>query len=536
MRPFRPGQASRWRAQVGAGQGPGRGSYSQNSGGIGSGGGYGGLGGAGLTNSPGGTSYGSLLQPADLGSGGGTYLPGNGVPGSVGGGALQLKVAGSLVLNGRVSADGGGAVYEGLGGGSGGSLWLSAGTLSGNGVISADGGPDDLLQGGGGGGGRIAVYFGANRFTGSLSAHGGEGANAGAAGTIYTRATAAPSGDLAVDNAGLSGADTPLSTPETFNLTVSGGAVAYPLPSAPALLVSNLLVDSGGALTCLIGQSNLDLTVLGSAIVGSNGWLSVDGKGYSGTNGGPGAGLMTGNYAGSGAGYGGAGGASLRGTPGGATYGSAQQPVDWGSRGGVNPSYTNFCQGGGAIRLRVGGPLTVNGRLTANGNAALFEGAGGGAGGSIWVTASQFNGSGLIAAKGGSGDPNEGGGGGGGRIALYCRTNSFAGVIAVLGGPGAFPGVNGTVFLGSFVASRTVLAQSPMVTPAALALSAQVQGPNLLLAWQGTAGATHRLLWSSNLVDWLPCGPPLVGTNGPMSLTVPVGTEPGKFFRFSTSQ
>ena len=440
-------------------QGPGAG---QRVGVAGSGGGYGGLGGASASNSLAGAAYGSLLQPIDPGSGGGGYPLGIVAAGSAGGGALQLNVAGSLVLDGRISAEGGGASYEGFGGGSGGGLWLSAGNLSGNGVISADGGPGDLLEGGGGGGGRIAVYFGTNRFAGRLSAHGGEGANAGGAGTIYSRATAAGSGDLVIDNGGLSGTNTPLSTPEAFNLTVSGEAVAYPLPSAPVLLLSSLLVDSGGVLTCLSGQTNLDLTVLGKATVGTNGWISVDAKGYSGTNGGPGAGLMTDGHSGSGAGYGGAGGASLGGTPGGATYGSAEQPVDWGSRGGLSPAYTGFCQGGGAIRLRVGGPFTLNGRLTANGNAALFEGGGGGAGGSLWVTTSQIEGSGLIAAAGGAGDPNEGGGGGGGRIALYCPNNNFAaGSIAAPGGAGAFPGANGTLFLSSLLPPPGVLAQSP---------------------------------------------------------------------------
>jgi hypothetical protein len=688
------------------GQGPGRGSYGQGSAG---GGGYGGPGGAGPTNTPGGAAYGSLLQPVDPGSSGGGLTFGNVAPSSAGGGALRLQVAGSLTLNGRISAEGGGAIYEGYGGGSGGSLWLSAGNLSGKGMISADGGPGDLIEGGGGGGGRIAVYFGTNRFTGTLSAHGGNGANAGGAGTIYSRATAAPSGELVVDNGGLSGTNTPLSTPEPFGLTVSGGAVAYPLPTAPALLVSSLLVDSGGVLTCLTGQTNLDLTVLGRAVVGSNGWITADAKGYSGTNGGPGAGRMTNGNSGSGAGYGGAGGASLGGTPGGATYGSAQQPVDWGSRGGLSPAYAGFCQGGGAIRLQVGGPFTLDGRLTANGNAALFEGAGGGSGGSVWVTTSQIDGFGLIAAGGGAGNPDEGGGGGGGRIALYCPTNNFAGTTAAPGGAGAFPGANGTVLSSSVFPPPVVLSQSPtgvvsfavsnvdlafsspidlnsisgadfrittptgvlfqarvslwfgldpsalladfppqtevgyyeiylspqvrdiygvpigmaytgsfvvlapslsgrvtdtnglpvqyvtlgaggsllpaitdsnglyslqvppswsgtvtpvkaqarflppsractnvtanlanqdfvMITPAVLALTVQAHGVNLHLGWQHIEGASYQLLWSTNLVDWLPYGPALLGTNGPMSLVVPLGAEPGKFFRISTSR
>ncbi len=689
------------------GQGPGS-AHGQPTGVGNGGGGYGGLGGAGLSNAPAGTAYGSLLQPVDAGSGGGGYPLGIAAAGSAGGGALELTVAGSLALDGRISANGGGATYESFGGGSGGSVWLSAGNLSGNGVISADGGPGDLLEGGGGGGGRIAVYSGTNSFSGSLSAHGGGGANAGGAGTIYSRAATASAGVLVIDNGGLSGTNTPLSTPEAFYLTVSGQAVASPLSSAPALLLSSLVVDSGGGVTCLAGQTNLDLTVLGQATVGTNGWISADGKGYNGANGGPGAGLMTNGYSGSGAGYGGAGGASQGGTPGGTVYGSAQEPVDWGSRGGLSPAYTNFCQGGGAIRLRVSGPFTLNGRLTANGNPAMVEGAGGGSGGSVWVTTGQIEGSGLITAGGGAGDPNEGGGGGGGRIALYWLTNDFVGSIAAPGGPGAFPGSAGTVFLSTALPPPAVLAQSPLgvvsfavsnvdltfsspidlnsvsgadlliitpngvlpqagitlsmqgldtlqadfppqtepgyyevsvgpqlrdiygvptgtvyagsfivlppmlsgrvtdtnglpvpyvtlaagggllpgitdsnglysmevppgwsgtvtpakaqalffpasrsytnvnaslgaqdfllVAPTAPALTAQAQGGNLQLGWQGASGPSYQLLSSTNLVDWAPCGPALVGTQGPMTTVVALGAERVKFFRIVTSQ
>jgi hypothetical protein len=75
-----------------------------------------------------------------------------------------------------------------------------------------------------------------------------------------------------------------------------------------------------------------------------------------------------------------------------------------------------------------------------------------------------------------------------------------------------------------------------MASPGALALEAQLQGSSLQLGWQGIEGATHQVYWSTNLVDWVPYGPALPGTNGPMSVTVPVGTEPAKFFRYSTSQ
>jgi len=218
-------------------------------------------------------------------------------------------------------------------------------------------------------------------------------------------------------------------------------------------------VDSGGTLTHLDTQTNLEITVLGNALIQTNGLISADYKGYNGADGGQGAGLVT-NFSGSGAGYGGAGGASATGAPGGSTYGSATQPVERGSRGGLSPAYPGFCEGGGALLLRVSSNLTVNGWISANGNNALFEGAGGGAGGSIWLTARQLDGFGLMTANGGQGEDSGGGGGGGGRIAINSRTNEFAGAIYAFGGLGANPGQAGTVVITNIPAPQ-ITAQAP---------------------------------------------------------------------------
>jgi hypothetical protein len=148
----------------------------------------------------------------------------------------------------------------------------------------------------------------------------------------------------------------------------------------------------------------------------------------------------------SGAGYGGSGGASSL-SPGGGTYGSAEQPVDRGSGGGRGSGvYAGGSEGGGAIRLTVGGALTVNGRLSAEGDAALQDDGGGGSGGSIWLTAGALAGDGVIAADGGAGELYGGGGGGGGRIAIYTPINAFDGLVSAVGGYGASPGQNGSIY------------------------------------------------------------------------------------------
>jgi hypothetical protein len=444
-----------------AGAGPGKGSSTFDTvlGAVDSGGGYGGVGGSCVAGAGGGAAYGSLLQPTVQGSGGGASQV---LSSGAGGGVLQLTVGNTLRVDGMIAADGADAIFEGGGGGSGGSLWLTAGTLAGAGAISANGGNGDYFLGGGGGGGRIALYYATNQFQGAVRAWGGMGAFFGGAGTIYSKANANAVGQVVVDNGGGAGTDTPLTTPEAFGLTVSGGAVVN--PSSGPLLLGSLYVDGGGVLMHLSAQSNLDLTVLTNAVIGTNGTIIVDDQGYNGSNGGPGAGVMTNAFAGSGAGYGGPGGAGISGIAGGSTYGSALQPTDRGSRGGVYPILTGFCQGAGAVRLKIGGALTLNGLVSANGNAALIEGGGGGAGGSVWLTARSLCGNGMIFANGGPGEPNEGGGGGGGRIAVYCLSNTFSGMIGALGGAGAQPGGNGSVFVTNSIPLPQIVSQSPSGT------------------------------------------------------------------------
>ena len=144
-------------------------------------------------------------------------------------------------------------------------------------------------------------------------------------------------------------------------------------------------------------------------VIETGGVLTLDGKGYTGTSG-PGSGLST-NSVGSGGGYGGKGGASSL-QPGGPPYGSALQPTAAGSSGGFGyGAWTGGSEGGGALRLSVGRSLTVNGLLTASGNPGRQDDAGGGSGGSLWLSAAVIDGTGQILANGGDGELYRGGGG-----------------------------------------------------------------------------------------------------------------------------
>ncbi len=437
--------------------GPGSGRYTSSYRG---GGGHGGFGGANPSFGGGvGGVYGSIQSPATAGSGGASGSGTSIAPlGGAGGGALRLAVTGTLIVNGRLSTEGKNGDV-GSGGGSGGSLWITAGTLAGSGIISANGGSGNGI-GGGGGGGRIALGYSVNVFNGPISAYGGAGYVQGGAGTIYTKANSQSVGQVLVDNGGVPGTNTPLSTvygmPASASLTVGNGAVAS--WDTPSLVLSNLTIASGGMLTSVSPQTNLDLVVLKNALVAAGGAIAVDGKGFSQGNG-PGAGQSIGAF-GSGAGYGGLGGASAT-APGGTNYGSAQQPGDRGSGGGLGWG-TPFggSEGGGAIRLNVGGTLTVDGQLSANGNMGLQDDSGGGSGGSIWVTAGALAGNGQLSADGGEGELSGGGGGAGGRIALYSHANIFAGTVSAAGADGDTWGADGSIYYGTNF-SLQILSHTP---------------------------------------------------------------------------
>ena len=478
-----------------AGSGPGAGTFvSTPIGGVGGGGGYGGCGAAGGAppgySAYGGSTYSSLTAPRAFGSGGGSDPTNGPVRGSAGGGVVRLSVTGALLLDGRISANGSDAASQGAGGGSGGSVWVTAGSLSGTGAISANGGAGNEL-GGGGGGGCVSFQYGASTFSGDISAYGGGGYAWGGAGTVYMKADSQISGPVLVDNGGNYGANTPLPYLAPSDLLIQGKAVAY--PSVQPLLLSNLFLHSGGVLTCLATQTNLDVSVMGNVTIDSNSVVTVDAKGF-GARLGPGAGLVS-DGIGSGAGYGGHGGASSA-SPGGGTYGSAQQPVDRGSGGG---SHAGGSEGGGAIRLTVGGALTLSGRLSASGGAGLQEGSGGGSGGSVWLTAGAVTGTGTVTADGGAGQLSNGGGGGGGRIAIYTPVNFFSGILSAAGGAGFSPGQTGSVNSASPAAPQVV-----SFTPTGVL----------------TAAANNASIVFSTPMNPNPVAPPNIGLTAPGGLAV----------------
>ena len=90
-----------------------------------------GIGGISSSNAPGGPAYSAPFAPAELGSGGGSSYEG---PGGAGGGSIRLLLGGNFILNGTVTANGSNGTNSRSGGGSGGSVWITATNFLSNGT------------------------------------------------------------------------------------------------------------------------------------------------------------------------------------------------------------------------------------------------------------------------------------------------------------------------------------------------------------------------------------------------------------------
>lgn len=451
------------------GAGPGAGGLSINDGG---GAGHGGLGGRGFIGLPdnlgtAGASYGSFAAPVDAGSGGGASSP-SGVAtagAGVGGGIVRI-IATTATINGVVSANAsdGATSWWDAGGGSGGSVWITANNLSGSGEIRANGGRSSNTYSvggaGGGSGGRIAlVVNNTSSFNGSLAALGGLGTTSGAAGTIYTR-TGGGMPSLTASSMNVNPAVTPFPNASGVEMTVGSGArVQFPVGSSISKL--NVL-GNGRVVTDQLVP--IDITVGTDVNVELGGVIDAKGKGHPSSSG-PSGGAAT-PGAGAGGGHGGGGGVGGL-PPSSATlpYGSADNPFGLGSGGGASSPNGQDNGGGGAggggIRLEVGGNLNLQGSIIADGEQGRtpWYDSGGGAGGGVHIAADSIVGSGSVSARGGNGARVylNGGGGGGGRIALFsCNTTLPLGNIIVDGGLGGDGGANsgeagedGSLFFGA---------------------------------------------------------------------------------------
>lgn len=218
----------------------------------------------------------------------------------------------------------------------------------------------------------------------------------------------------------------------TFDTTYSSG-----------ISISNNVDVLGGTWT---HQSNgesqtnrLDISAGGDFTLGSGASILADSLGYSAGNGPGGAGGRQS------AGHGGLGGVDNSDEPAGDVYGSISDPTTLGSGGGGGA-------GGGAVHLDVGGNLSLDGTISANG--ATTSTGGPGAGGSVQLRiGGSVTGSGTVRANGGTDDGGPGWitSGGGGRVGVILTENGedfsgFSGTIEAVSPQGETPGGAGTVY------------------------------------------------------------------------------------------
>jgi len=169
-----------------------------------------------------GFTYGSVVKPQEPGAGGGSPS------GRAGGGVLRIN-AGSVVLNGTITATGDGSTASGIRGGAGGSIWLTTSAVSGTGSVEASGGAGQNSGSGAGGGGAIAIEYATGTISWTLKAEAGANSVStaiGGAGTIYVKGPNATFGDLRVDT-GTTGAGQPTVLPALgngFAIAGTGGA------------------------------------------------------------------------------------------------------------------------------------------------------------------------------------------------------------------------------------------------------------------------------------------------------------------------
>lgn len=397
----------------------GEGFATQTGPGIGTlhdGGSHGGKGGDSGGDGSWGATYGSISNPTSLGSGSQSS-------GGAGGGAVIISSAGTVTVNGTLSANG---TTVSTRGGAGGSINITANTLTGTGTIRANGG-GSCSSNACGGGGRISFDgVTTDTFTGTLTATGGSGGGVkGHAGTIYLNAA------------------------KRSNLTLGGGGNLTSLrlgsDDSNSYTFGTITIQSGGTLE-IDSNPSLNSGSGGAAIINvttldvqSGGVLSGEGLGFdSGRGPGKGGGFDGGTYGGEG------GDNSSNGV--GTTYGSIIDPVFPGSGASAGTGNGN---GGGAIIISASGAVTVNGTIQADGTRVTDRG---GSGGSVNIVADSISGSGTVRASGAGGTNNANGSGGGGRVAVALASGTSFGSLTfqAFGGLAIGSGISGaagTVYL-----------------------------------------------------------------------------------------
>jgi hypothetical protein len=88
------------------------------------------------------------------------------------------------------------------------------------------------------------------------------------------------------------------------------------------------------------------------------------------------------------------------------------------------------------------------------------------------------------------------------------------------------PSMNYTNITGSLTNQNYSMVQT--ISPT---LTTSLSAANCSLNWSRISGVTYQVLWSTNLVTWQSLGNPVPGTNGPMQIVLPSGSNSEEFFQ-----
>ena len=386
-----------------------------------------------------GTTYGetNFHEQLYLGSGGGGgNFSSSPARGGSGGGAIKLVIGGNLSIasSGQISAQGGTPSGAFGGAGSGGTIVIDlTGTFSNSGAITVAGGSYTSTSGGSG---RIkfplAKLIDASN---NLSIAGFSLLDINLPSNVNTFTVNAnatinltAANNVSVSSLVINGTNAEVRLNDQWTQSTFGksfGSITVTNGVLTSNAYSNTISSGAWATTPAAGNGQLIADVTGTLTVGASGRIHMDAKGFMGgtaarTQGGSPTGPGTSSTAANGGGGGGtstntamAGGGSY-GTAGvagtgsaGTTYGASDFTTAlWlGAGGGANSNNGRpGSYGGGAIKLSVGN-LTVQsgGQITAKGGSPTVAFAGGGAGGSVVISATgTFTNNGTISVAGGT--------------------------------------------------------------------------------------------------------------------------------------
>lgn len=297
----------------------------------------------------------------------------------------------------------------------------------------------------------------------------------------------------------------------TFDFLSGGGSLTVPsgrtLNANTARTYSDVTINGNlkHGINSTAEVYKINLTTTGDFTIASGATVNLDRLGYYvgyGTGKGANGSAFRGSGGGAHGGDGGDGTGSSGTVAGGTAYGSITDPVTIGSGAGFGYTTTrNLAKGGGAIKLTVGGTLSIGENISVNGLTGSGSGTGdadgGGAGGSINLTANEIVGAGNLSANGGDGysvSGAKGGGGGGGRIAVNSGgSSSYTGTVSVTGGSATNPGSVGTYNTTSIPQKPTSLSQFKIDGVTAIATGESTNETSVVLKVTMAAGENSTL-------------------------------------------